>query len=570
MGASKDAGTDLPEQAPGTDTSQEPASSSASSASRAKGLKRKNAQKAKKKPKPKQAPAPKLGVWGMARWFWRQLTSMRTALFLLLLLAIAAVPGSIWPQRGVDAARVADYLDRHPDLGKWLDRFSFFDVYSSPWFSAIYLLLVISLLGCIIPRTKQQWQGARKQPPAAPRRLQRLPVHTSAEVDGDADAVLADARDALRAKRFRLRDGDGWVSGEVGAGREAGNLVFHISLVVLIVSVAAGHLFGWRGDVIVPEGESFSSTASRYDTLNPGPWADVNDLPPWSLRMDKLSVDFEDQVPESSPQYGQPRSFTADVTTQALQGASKKQQISVNHPIDESGASVYLLGNGYAPKVTVRNAAGEVLYSQATPFLPQDNVYKSIGAVKVTGASPQQLGFVGFFIPSLDFTQAEGPISTFPGLNNPALVLTLYKGNLFPQGQPQSVYTLDTREMTQVKDTDGQPLTVVVAPGRTVQLPDGLGSITLERDVPRWAGLSVRSDPGKMPALFAAIIGLIGLVVSLVLRRRRVFVRVEPVDGEQGRTLVRVGALSKNDDPRLEGAVEDLLRSIVDRTGRRT
>ncbi|YAL83783.1 cytochrome c biogenesis protein ResB [Dermacoccaceae bacterium W4C1] len=567
MGASKDAGTDLPEQAPDTDKSQKPASSSASSA---KGSKRKNAQKAKKKPKPKQAPAPKLGVWGMARWFWRQLTSMRTALFLLLLLAIAAVPGSIWPQRGVDASRVADYLDRHPDLGEWLDRFSFFDVYSSPWFSAIYLLLVISLLGCIIPRTKQQWQGARKQPPAAPRRLQRLPVHTSAEVEGDAEAVLADARDALRAKRFRLRDGDGWVSGEVGAGREAGNLVFHISLVVLIVSVAAGHLFGWRGDVIVPEGESFSSTASRYDTLNPGPWADVNDLPPWSLRMDKLSVDFEDQVPQSSPQYGQPRSFTADVTTQALQGASKKQKISVNHPIDESGASVYLLGNGYAPKVTVRNAAGEVLYSQATPFLPQDNVYKSIGAVKVTGASPQQLGFVGFFIPSLDFTQAEGPISTFPGLKNPALVLTLYKGNLFPQGQPQSVYTLDTREMTQVNDSDGQPLSIVVPPGRTVELPDGLGSITLERDVPRWAGLSVRSDPGKMPALFAAIIGLIGLVVSLVLRRRRVFVRVEPVDGEQGRTLVRVGALSKNDDPRLEGAVEDLLRSIVDRTGRRT
>ena len=40
---------------------------------------------------------PRLGPLGWARWAWRQLTSMRTALFLLLLLAIAALPGSIWP-----------------------------------------------------------------------------------------------------------------------------------------------------------------------------------------------------------------------------------------------------------------------------------------------------------------------------------------------------------------------------------------------------------------------------------------------------------------------------------------
>ena len=38
---------------------------------------------------------PQLGLVGWMRWGWRQLTSMRTALVLLLLLAIAAIPGSI-------------------------------------------------------------------------------------------------------------------------------------------------------------------------------------------------------------------------------------------------------------------------------------------------------------------------------------------------------------------------------------------------------------------------------------------------------------------------------------------
>jgi cytochrome c biogenesis protein len=80
---------------------------------------------------------PQLGALGLLRFAWRQLTSMRTALFLLLLLAVGAVPGSIWPQRGIDAARTADYIAQHPTLGPWLDRLGFFEVYASPWFAAI-------------------------------------------------------------------------------------------------------------------------------------------------------------------------------------------------------------------------------------------------------------------------------------------------------------------------------------------------------------------------------------------------------------------------------------------------
>ncbi|AKU19206.1 cytochrome C biogenesis protein [Luteipulveratus mongoliensis] len=530
---------------------------------------------------------PKLGLVGGLRWFWRQLTSMRTALFLLLLLAIGAVPGSIWPQRGIDAVRVSDYLAQHQTIGPWLDRFGFFDVYSSPWFSAIYLLLVVSLLGCILPRTKVHWQAMRTPPPKAPKRLERLPAHTERVVDAAPEDVLIAAREALRSKRFRLRDDQGdAVSGEIGALRETGNLLFHVSLVVVIVAVAAGHVLGWRGDVIVPEGSTFASTASRYDTIDPGPWVDVEHFSPWSLDLNKLNVSFEDQVPTDSPQYGQPRSFTADVTTGDEDGKTKKQHIAVNHPIRMGGASVYLLGNGYAPVITVRDKAGKVIYRQATPFLPQDNTYKSVGAVKVTGASPKQLGFAGFFIPSLDFDDKMGPISTFPGLRQPALVLTAFEGDLFPTARPQSVYTLDTAKMTQLKDAKGQPLRLLVTPGQTVTLPGGQGSITLE-SIPRWAGLSVRTDPGKMPALAGAVAGLIGLVMSLTLRRRRVFVRVTPApeeesrpegpghgqpsgaaDGAGRRTLVSVGGLAKGEDPRLAAALEELLESIVTRTGK--
>jgi cytochrome c biogenesis protein len=507
---------------------------------------------------------------------------MRTALFLLLLLAIAAVPGSIWPQRNIDASRVADYLDQHQTIGPWLDRLGFFDVYSAPWFAAIYLLLLISLVGCIVPRSRLHLRAMRAQPPRAPRRLDRLPAHAEATVDGSPAEVLEVARTVLRGKRFRVRRDEGGpstggsgptLSGESGYLRETGNLVFHIALVVVIVAVALGHLFGWRGDVIVPAGQTFSNTASSYDTLDPGAWVDTGGFVPWSVRVDQLHVTFEDRA--GGAQFGAPRDFTAYTRTSAEPGAPVQRQVlDVNGPLRMGDASVFLLGNGYAPVITVRDAQGKVLYSQATPFLPQDNNYKSVGAVKVPAASPEQLGLFGFFLPTGRIDDELGPTSDFPDTKRPRLALGAYEGTLFPGGRPQSVYTLDTRDMTQLTGKNGDPLRLWLAPGQTRQLPDGMGSVTFD-GVKRWAGLSVRHQPGKQLALWGALAALAGLIGSLLIRRRRVFVRVadgggptggEAADASTRRTLVTVGGLAKGDDPRLDGAVQDILTAIERRT----
>ncbi|KYH46218.1 cytochrome c biogenesis protein ResB [Branchiibius sp. NY16-3462-2] len=507
---------------------------------------------------------PKLGFWGGLRWFWRQLTSMRTALFLLLILAVAAVPGSIFPQRGINASRTAQWIADHPTAGPWLDRFGFFDVYSSVWFSAIYLLLIVSLLGCVIPRVKQHVQILRSPLPKVPARITRLPASNTAEIDGDVASIKDRAYGVLRRKRYRVRSEDTALAAEGGRLRETGNLLFHLCLVIIIIGVALGHLLGWRGDVIVPVGTSFSNTTTRYDTLSGGPWVDLDELTPWTLKVDQLDVSFESGVPSTSAQWGQPRDFTAHVTT-TLPGATPKQQtIAVNEPLSIEGSNVYLLGNGYAPHVTVKDAKGKVIYDQETPFLPQDNMYKSTGAIKVPAASPKQLGFFGFFLPTYAFDNAAGPISTWPGLAKPALVLGLYEGDLFPNGLPQSVYTLDTSKMTQVKDTDGQPLRILVQPGQTVTLPGGRGSITLD-DVPRWAGLSVRHDPASKWVLAGALLGLAGLIMSMTLRRRRIFFTFEPAPGstpDAPRTLVTIGGLAKGDDPRLQVALDSLLDTV--------
>ena len=194
---------------------------------------------------------------------------MRTALILLLLLALAAIPGSIIPQEGVDALKASNWQADHPKLTPVYERLGLFSVYDSPWFSAIYLLLMLSLVGCIVPRTWHYWRGIRAKPPAAPRNLTRLPDHASYHSTEDPDVVLERARQTLRKRRYRLSVADDAVSAERGYLREVGNLVFHLSVLVVLVGFAVGSLFGYKGGVILGGRQRLLEHAHAVRRLRP-------------------------------------------------------------------------------------------------------------------------------------------------------------------------------------------------------------------------------------------------------------------------------------------------------------
>ena len=183
---------------------------------------------------------PRLGLGGGLRFLWTQLSSMRTALVLLFALALAAIPGSLVPQRKVSPVRVSEFIAAHPTLGPIYDRVGMFGVYTSPWFSAIYLLLFVSLVGCIIPRVGVYGRAVRARPPKTPRNLTRLPAYATAELadatdSADGDDVLDRAVEILRAQRYRVDRHGSSVAAERGYLREAGNLVFHVSLLFVLL-----------------------------------------------------------------------------------------------------------------------------------------------------------------------------------------------------------------------------------------------------------------------------------------------------------------------------------------------
>jgi len=563
-------------------------------------------------PEPGRPPA--LSAREFAAWVWRQLTSMRVALILLFLLAVAAIPGSVVPQNDINPLTVSDFRARNPALSEWYDRLGLFDVYSAPWFAAIYLALLISLVGCILPRSAQHWRAMRAQPPPAPRRLSRMPVYRRFETLAAPAEVLDAASAELRSRRYRIatafvgdrssagrRGGrlkseswhDFWprfaepaerptelhldaelhpeaevplgdsVAGEAGHLRETGNLVFHLAVVVVLVAVAVGSLFGYRATVLVAEGSGFANSVIQYDGLSSGALFDAGDLPPFSLELDEFEMEFV----EAGSQLGTPDVFEATVRFTPEPGAPEQTRtIRVNEPLEVDGTLVHILNPGYAPAITVRDADGAVLAEGPVPFLPQDNSFTSTGVRKVQVAPEaglgEDIGVQGLFLPTA-VVDDRGPRSIFPEPRNPALFFTAFHGDLgLDDGQPQSVYRLETSGMEQFRAEDGEVFRAALAVGETVQLPGGYGSVTFDGYV-TWVNLQIGRNAGKEFVLGGALLALAGLLASLYVRRRRVWVRVVPGDGAG--TVVEVAGLQRSEGGDLDAEVDAITEGLVHR-----
>jgi cytochrome c biogenesis protein len=529
--------------------------------------------------------SPKLGLVGSLRFFWRQLTSMRTAILLLLLLAIAAIPGSLVPQRSSDPNGVTQYFVDNPDLAPVLDKLQAFDVYSSAWFSAVYILLFVSLIGCIIPRTKHHFDAMRSRPPRTPARLSRLADHREETYpDVDVDTAIAEARTLLTGSGYRIEEYDQRgvrsISAERGYLRETGNLVFHASLVGVLVAVGIGGGFGYSGQRVVVEGQSFVNSVIDYDTINPGRFFDEDSLSPYALTLDSFDVTYETQNQDA---IGQPIDFTANLTTTTPDGDTQDQRIKVNEPLRFAGTDVFLLGNGYAPTITVRDPEGTVVFTDSVPFLPQDANLTSVGVVKVPDGLAEQVGMVGFFYPTAQPLEDGAFTSTYPDLVLPMLSLNVFTGDLgIDGGVPRSVYTLTTDDMTQVAGRGTDVDAIQLLPGQSAELPNGLGSIEFgnadpdapagdfSNSVPRFASLDIHSDPSQFWVLLFAVLVTLGLLTSLFVPRRRVWIAVRPLDraddepavaardAHAGGVRVEYAGLARGEDPGLADAVESL------------
>jgi cytochrome c biogenesis protein len=479
---------------------------------------------------------------------------MRTALVLLFLLALAAMPGALLPQRSLNAPKTDEYIAAHGGWGRLLDRLQFFDVYASVWFSAIYLLLFISLVGCLVPRTLEYAKSLRARPVPTPRNLSRLPHHVESTVDNDVETVVGQAKQRLRGWRMVEHTEPGGarsISAEKGYLRETGNLIFHFAMLGLIVALAIGKMFNYEGQVIVlADGSQFCNSGTLgYDSFKPGLRVDGTDLDPFCVKVNSFQAGY---LPS-----GQAESFQAAVEYQS--GADldantwRPYQLEVNKPLRTAGDRIYLLGHGYAPVFTVRFPDGQER-TGIIQWRPVDPLtFLSEGATKfdppgVTDPGERarkQLAITGLLAPTA-VSQGTLLTSGYPALNNPAVAVDVLRGDLgLDAGRGQSIFSVD-----QSMVDNGKLKRVARANLRLNQ------SITLDdrttvtfTGVKQWVSLEVAHDPTQIWMLVFALLVVAGLGTSLTVRRRRLWIRATPAgaDGDSTRTVVEVGGLARTD-----------------------
>lgn len=483
---------------------------------------------------------------------WRGLTSMRTALFLLFLLALAAMPGALLPQRALNAPKTDQYIADHGWWGTLLDRLQFFNVYSSIWFSAVYLLLMVSLVGCLAPRSLDYVRSVRAKPVLTPRNLSRMPHFREAHRAASPDEVCEAARARLKGWRTVERVEDGGVrtiSAERGYLRETGNLVFHFAMLGLIIAFALGKLYSYEGQVIVQaDGSSFcNSGIYNYDSFNPGLRVDGTNLDPFCVRIDDFAAQY---TPDN-----QPVAYRSHIDYQS--GADlqnnvwKPYLLEVNSPLRTAGDRLYLLGNGYSPIFTVTYPNGEKRTQKIQWATTDATTHLAEGATKFDPPGvtdpverrTRELAITGILAPT---SAIHGGVltSVAPQLDNPMVAVDVLRGDLgLDAGRSQSIFGVD-----QAMVDDGRLKRVArenLAVSQSITLDDGT-KVSFD-GVGQWVSLQVSHDPTQVYVLVFAIVMLLGLGASLLIKRRRVWIRVSPADSGEGGTVVQVGGLARTD-----------------------
>ena len=494
---------------------------------------------------------------------WRTLRSMRTALILLLLLALASVAGSLLPQRPNSPERVLQYRLEHRVWGTFLDRAGLFDVFGSWWFVLITALLFVSLVACLVPRTRALWRALRT-PPMQAREIDALPRYAEVRVAAAPDQVIEVARRTLRRRRFRVaRDhARAALAAEKGVAREVGSLAFHWAFILLLAGVIYGKGTGFSGLIAVVEGQTWVDAEANYDgTIQAGRFFDG--FTGVGLHLREFDSDFL--------RTGQPKDFVSSVDLQNPDGSMLRQQdIRVNEPAKVEGLWIYQSGFGWAPMIEVSDG-GEVV-SSGPVVMDRDPAPDGIvefampwrGVVKLPGVGsggadraielelwPDSSAFAALLDPG---AEPQSMLVEF----EPIIRFTVWEGSL----TDLATNRLDTTAMRQVSSG-------IVGAGRTADLEGGdllaegeagSGSTISFPELRQYSVFQVARDAGLPLVLAAAILILVGLLPALYSSRRKVWVRA---DSDGTGSVLRVGGLAMQRKPQFEEEFARLVDAIA-------
>jgi len=509
---------------------------------------------------------------------WRTLRSMRTAIILLLMLAAASVVGSLVPQLPNSPGRVAAFLDDHVFWGRAFQAAGFFDVFGSWWFVLVTALLFVSLVACLVPRSRAMIRAARQRPIQA-RELDAFPSFTERRVSSSpSDAANAAAR-ILRRRRYRVElDPNGAaVAAEKGSLREVGSLVFHWAFLLLLVAVIVGKGTGYVGHATIVEGYGWTDARLNYDgQLRTGLFFSGN----FSGTQITLQ-DFQDAYRET----GQPMDYRSSLVLANADGSDQQTaEVRINHPMGFNGIRIFQYGFGWAAMVRVLRGDqvlfdGPVVLGQDTSTGGNPLAQPWLGVVKLSTLRPQVGIALAVFPDGEAYLRsiASGVPQPMTQANAPFIKYQVWSGKLLDN----ALSGLDTRLMHMTSTgLVGEGWTVDLDRGCAISGPSGdlpgsskvtcphaSGPNLLTMSFPelrQYSTLQISRDATVPYVLAAAILIVLGLLPALYVSRRKVWVRARS-DGEG--SILQLGGFALQRKDRFDEEFASMVAAVTEAAG---
>ncbi len=453
----------------------------------------------------------------LARRVLRLFHNKHFGLLLILAMGFLTLMGTLLQQaaeevRG-DPAAYADWLDSvRPRYGGWtgiLDAAGMFAVFSSVWFKAVTILLALSIIACTLHRVPLLWQAARHpHTHVTSRFLDHGGAHAAVSLPVPPKEALARVDAALAGHRYRR------VSEPRGPGLNLyadrfrfapfGTAVAHTSFVIILLGVLVTTTAGFKD-------QQFAVTVGSRAEVGHGTGLAVE------------AREFTDVYHPS----GAPKDYASDLVLYHDGVQVAQQVVRVNQPMRYDGVSFYQAFFGIATVVKVTDGRGATVFE---------------GGVPLRWSSGDGSRSFGRF--------------DIPGRGITAYVITAASGKIDPEigaGQVQ----LEVH--TQGEQAGDRPATALVSQGRSASLAGH--TFTFERER-QFTGLIVGRDPGAVWVWVGSGLMVLGLLLTLFFRHRRVWVRVEEAPGG---SRVRLASTERADS-----AFETWLHGLAAQVGQPT
>jgi cytochrome c biogenesis protein len=454
------------------------------------------------------------GGGGLARELWLTFSSMKTAIVLLLVLAIVSVIGTLIPQGGPPDM----YYQKYGQVKGWIiTKFCLNNLYDSPAYKILLILIGVNLLVCSINRFGTAWKRTF-QPVVDISANQIKSMQKSEEIclQEQIDSLVNRAVTALRTLSYQVLESRSGSDVAIYASKGRlgiwGPYVTHLSILVIFVGAIVGSLLGFSGYTRIAENSLTDSIVFRK-----GGKEEVRELP-FSVRLNSFTI--------PRGKNGHPLGYKSDISIIENGKVARRKTIDVNHPLSYKGISFFQSSYGPVLVVKVKDSKGNVASasyfvdmvetsSGVRLYVDSDNEF-NLKKVELGGRS---VALVVRYVTLANLVE-DSNLSSVPG------------------GLAASVVAND------------QPLTLegmhswqelgLVKPLKPVKYKD----LTVEVETLDYTGLQVTRDPG-LPIVylgFALMLG--GIFLSFYVPFK--VIRMRFSEAEDGKVAVVMGAFSKS------------------------